>query len=235
MSVKLDRGYTAVCIGDANERQTPFNSWMVKTETVDGVEVVKCNKQDKKFCSMLKGHFAMHDYLVKLRNKAADLLMHQADVANDPLADDGDSDDGGAAEHRVPKRPRKDCIDDIPNLITLDVVYDGGARCSIRVVPEANPRRKLRMELTKENINLLTKQPDDTSHDEFIPDLDGIEHVVWLTSRSSVQTTYYSETFGRWCTKSMKVRAGPDMQERVTRAANSLAFFRSEHHHEPDQ
>ena len=164
--------------------------------------------------------------------------MFQAEAENDPMGDGAEEQGAvgdGENEPRVLKRARKDCIDELPKLISLDAVTHDGAHHTVYVAPEANPRAKLRVELKDENIELLGKKPADLSHDDFIPDLDGLETVTWVASRSALVTQYYSATFGRWCTKSMKVRPGPDMQERVTRTANALEFFRSEHHSEPDQ
>eukprot|EP00959_Pyramimonas_sp_CCMP1952_P401033 8403522-Pyramimonas_sp.AAC.1 len=75
-------------------------------------------------CSHVIGdNFAMLDELIKLRNMQCGKLMSELATQNDPLLADSDSPGSGP----LPKRAKKEMLDDIDQVMSVTAAVQGGA------------------------------------------------------------------------------------------------------------
>ena len=219
MPISIKFGYAEISNSDARK---PSSNWYPLVQEVNGVKFIQCNKTGSRFGKLVKHNFTMLDHIVQLRNSKTEALMFTVD-----------RDARGGSDMSPPlKKAKRILIADLPDMIDLDVATDNDENVRIKVVPAANARAKLMMELTHGTIDLLTKQPKEVAHPSFVPDFE-CPNVVWLPGRHALMTRYFSEHKGKWATKSMKLPQGADTQDRAARLANVLQLFYDEHHSEP--
>ena len=94
---------------------------------------------------------------------------------------------------------------------------------SVMVLPAPYARSKLVLELTKENMDLLTKSPDAAEALEFRPTVNA-SHVTYLPYRKAIKTSFIDPKTGRTRTKTLCVKANTpqDMQDRVDKLEGVL-------------
>ena len=171
----------------------------------------------------------MYDKLVELRNAATDQLMIRAN-----------QDAHGEALHQpradvLPKRPRREMIDDISPIVSVTVTTENDVNHEMKLLTYANRRGRLSIELSEPNIELLTLKPKKFSASFVDPQVHQ-EHVTWVRYRHALTTRYYDSTAQKWSSKSMQVRKGEDgLQERVDQVAAVLEEWYRQHHSEPPQ
>ena len=212
-------------LGDA-----PASAWVVPVEKLDGHRFVYVDRVASNVRKMLGNDFGMLDHITKLRNAASDSLMLRiCGKEADPLQDDD--------ARNLPKRPRKDMIDEIPKYTTVKVETGDGREQRVLVRTAAGARSKLGIELSLENLQLLCCTPAVRDEDEEVKETPQIEdaHVHWMPSRGCVYARYYDKPSSNWRIKSMAVKQGQGFQERVDKAVKLCRDFYDANHHVKDK
>ena len=186
----------------------------LRPETVDvnGITFASADRLNLCFKKLLKGDFGMLEHIQYRRNQMVIEMMQKASAeqAHDPLSDP-------SAEAQV-KRPRKDMLDEIPQVLTVPIESTGK---SIRILSAWHPRAKLAFELSKDNMELLASTY--ASHEEdppFVPIISE-PNVKWHTGKQSVCCKYQDQDKVK--TKYMRPTLvdGSDKQQAVDRVAKA--------------
>ncbi|CAK0844788.1 unnamed protein product [Prorocentrum cordatum] len=220
-------GFAAIC---AEDEVIIAKAWFAKVVTVDGQEFVAIDRQSKMCSHVIGDNFAMLDELIKLRNMQCGKLMSELATQNDPLLADSDSPGSGP----LPKRAKKEMLDDIDQVMSVTAAVQGGAPVTVKVLASATERSKLVIELTDKAIALLASEPEQLEGqygDDPTPTVQE-EHAFWVKSRSSVRSFYFDGD--SWKVKSMKVARGTcsfaEFQEKVNKMAKVVEEFYLQHH-----
>ena len=176
--------------------------------------VYRCQK-------FLKNRKGMVNHIIELRNEKVKELMKALPRAEDP-------NDSYASSDAATNRPRREMIDQISNVITVDVVTTTGMASSVNLLPTWREREVLAIELTEENLDLLLEDPPAGSA-PWSPEINEPD-VTWLPRRRELRCQYYDSLKGRRVTKSMQVDFGhcltdEDKQEQVDKVARELQRY----------
>ena len=190
---------------------------------MDDIEFITCDKQSAAFGRMLKRKFNMYDHMMALRNEATSKLMQ------DQVQHKAQERDPDASQDSV-KRPKREVKDEIAQFVTIQVKTSDEQYHSVKVLTSALSRNKLDIELTDDNITLLTRMP----HVQPTPKTKiGVKNVSWIAGRSCVRIRYYSESKGGWVFKSTPVDRSDNFDEYQARADAAAAeldkFFQDNH------
>ena len=220
--VYLRNGYAMI----SPEPDTPpSGSWVVKVETCGGRDYIHIDRTNLKCAQALNSNWGMLDAIIWLRNQATNSLMSRLSLQEDPLAGGGAS---SSPEGNVPKRPRKQMLDEIDEAVEIKVKLQDGSAHTMWVLTAASHRATLGVHLTDENLKVLAEgSPSGEDGGPPVAPTVNVPFVTWVRHRSCVRTQYYAA--GKWHTKSMKVKPGPDFHARVKKMANVCAAFRREH------
>ena len=174
----------------------------------------RCNK-------FLKKKKGMVNHIIELRNEKVKELMKALPRAEDP-------NDNYASSDAATNRPRREMIDQISRVITVDVVTTTGMASSVNLLPTWREREVLAIELTEENLDLLLEDPPAGSA-PWSPEINEPD-VIWLPRRKELRAFYFDRQKGRYCTKSMQVEFShclndDDKQEACDKVARELQRF----------
>ena len=204
-------------------------SWVAKVVDRDGVQFVAPCRSDHKCVKLLSNEFGMVSELKRLRNEKITKIMQDLEREGDDMADaEEDAECGGP---RL-KRPRKQLVDDISEIIEVDVqdVYEHWH--IVKVLRAADERALLYLELTDDNMNLLKTGPMPRDQQVFRPNIDD-ENIQWVSSRNSLRLGYFDLHSQKWKQKSMKIKYSSDyseMQDLVDKTVRVLQTFYEQHH-----
>lgn len=156
-------------------------AWFPDTETIEGKTMftITCDYRCKKF---LDGREKMHNHLINMRNAAVDKLMQDLAKSDDPDGDD-------IIAPNIPKRAKRQMIDDIPKLVELGIQTTTGGPHAVVVASARRYDAMLSMELTEENLNLLHEDPQVVKNHKFKCQE---TNVAYIPSRSAARCIYRS-------------------------------------------
>ena len=136
------------------------SAWIVEPKTVNDeregepverqfcpvqLEIYRCTK-------FLKKKKGMVNHIIELRNEKVKELMKALPRAEDP-------NDNYASADAAPKHPKREMIDQISKVITVEVVSSTGFQASVNVMATWRERDVLAIELTAGNLDLLLEDP----------------------------------------------------------------------------
>eukprot|EP00959_Pyramimonas_sp_CCMP1952_P099051 2070487-Pyramimonas_sp.AAC.1 len=116
-----------------NNTSSIAGAWIGHTKQVDGYAFIAVDKLDHKLKKYVSNDFSMINTLTTARNVETERLMCGL------LADGDDLVDQEVIE-QLPKRPRKEMLDDIASVITVHVADSNGTHYTVKVLPSANGR-----------------------------------------------------------------------------------------------
>eukprot|EP00959_Pyramimonas_sp_CCMP1952_P121148 2532893-Pyramimonas_sp.AAC.2 len=208
------------------EGQPLTSRWIAPVVEVDGRQFVVVDRQDSSY-TRFAGQRDMLDYIIHLRNQATDRMMRELSRKEDPTL--GPHDD----VTYMPKRPKRELIDDIAPTTSVEVEVDHGGKYTVIVCTCKNLRNKLCIESTPDAIKLLTMKPAWVRSSGLPePTFQG-DVVRWYRSRHAVGVNYYDKQKATWRLKTMKVPPGEDLQSRAESMAAVLETFYAQHHTPP--
>eukprot|EP00959_Pyramimonas_sp_CCMP1952_P408627 8563732-Pyramimonas_sp.AAC.1 len=208
----IDHDVVAIAL---REGQPLTSRWIAPVVDVDGRQFVVVDRQDSSF-TRFGGKRSMLDCIIRLRNQATDLMMRELSRRDDPTLD---------AEQEIahmPKRPKRELIDDIAPTAPVEVKTAHGQTFTSVVCTSRNLRSRLCIECTPDALKLLTLTP------AIVPMPPDPEPVIqggvvrWFKSRHSVGVNYYDKNKHTWRLKTMKAPPGDDLQSRAEAMAAVL-------------
>ena len=127
-------------------------------------------------------------------------------------------------------------IDEVADVVSVNVSDADGGQHTVRVLPTANKRAKLSVEMTSAAIDLLSMEPALEAPPDGAPPTVPADctAVRWMKYRHAVAVHWWGKEARRWRIKSMIVKRGPNIQERVLRMSRVLQEFWVQHHSDPD-
>ena len=228
MPVEL-RTVDVICV----DGESLSDGWMVPPTVVGGgtrmLDLPRGSYQLRKF---LGRDFTMYDHIKKLRDRHVVNEMkrkcHEVEL-----------DEEAVVNASLPKRPKRSMIDDVDDLLTVDVILDDDTLATVRVASTFSYGAVLRMEYTKENMELLLKTPqvlEPVVLTEFVPVIADI-NVGWCKPAKGVYCRWWDSDAGKYKRKTMSVKLkgdSDDMQAQVDSMAKVCQVFYDEHHTEPE-
>ena len=205
------------------------SAWIVEAKRVNDER--EAWPKERMFCPVQPGFYrcqkflkkkkGMVNHIIELRNEKVKELMKALPRAEDP-------NDNYASSDAATNRPRREMIDQISRVITVDVVTTTGMASSVNLLPTWREREVLAIELTEENLDLLLEDPPAGSA-PWSPEINEPD-VTWLPRRRELRCQYYDSLKGRRVTKSMQVDFGhcltdEDKQEQVDKVARELQRY----------
>ena len=166
----------------------------------------------------------MHKHLINMRNAEVDKLMQDLAKSDDPDGDD-------IVSPNIPKRAKRQMIDEIPKLIELGIQTTTGGQHTVVVASARRYDGMLSMELNEDNLNLLHEEPQVVKNHKFKCTE---TNVTYIPSRSAARCIYRSAD-GKTKYKHVKivheVAAGQEeIQRAVDTAAAECQQFYNLHH-----
>ena len=114
----------------------------------------------------------MVEYIKRLRNEKVHELMLGKKNEDDP-------DEGNAHRDGNLRLPKRELIDLIPPIITLDVATASSMVASVNVLASWRENAVLQIEITEPNMDLLLEEPTAESTPAWIPTLEH-ENMSWV-------------------------------------------------------
>lgn len=195
-----------------------------KTETDPGRKFVKIGK-DYKMQKVFGGNPKMYEAMVERRNEAVKAAMIKE--CSEAQEDDTEVKAAGS----LPKRPRKQMVDEISDILDITIEVADGTVHTLSVLPHWNEQAVLELELKRENLELLKKEPAESMATSFVPVISE-PNVKWKQSISSVWCDWYDAKAGKWKIKTMKVTPATDtdvLQANVNKIAAVCQEFYNQH------
>ncbi|CAK0813809.1 unnamed protein product [Prorocentrum cordatum] len=227
--VSFAEGYAMISLSDQK------GGWPALITQVGNRRFVTIDRLDARCGKIFRNDFRMVDEVIKRRNEATDAAMIQADsVEADPMGDQDAVPQGGPL-----KRSRKECLDQIANMVQVTTTCENGGSHAMWVLTSASHRARLSVEFLEENFEWLQKSPS-AEVDEFIPELPegSVSHMIrWLKCRHSIRCNYYDGKANRWRWKSMTVKkcqTNAETQEDANKIAAVMMEFFRQHHYSPE-
>ena len=216
MAVVIHEKVVVVC---GSEDMQVGRGWVCEYVEHADRKFIRVGKTSYKFREICGGNLDMFEVLLKKRNDAVrDAMIKECGVA-----------EGSDAAVALPKRPRKQMIDEVPKIIDVKVELESGGSQTVAVLSHWCEAGMLEIELSKESVQLLREAPA-SSEQAFTPNISDL-NVKWKPSTSSVYTRFYDGT--KWRQKTMRVSVTDDrelMQTRVDKIASVMqAFFNVQH------
>lgn len=228
MSVELKK-VDVVCV----DGQSLAEGWMVTPVKKGGVLMLDLFKSNYKFKKFVHNDLTMFEHLRRLRNKKVEDEMKKR--CNEvELADD----DVPAA--RLPKRPKRQMIDEISDTVTVQVVLEDDSVVEVVVGSDFSSVASLLIEYTQTNMELLLKKPklvEEDTASSFVPEIKEV-NVGRVSSLKAVYCRYWDKDSRRYKRKTMGIKLKGDaaaMQEQVDKYARVVQPFYNVHHTEPDE
>ena len=183
-------------------------AWFPETKKVGPRVFAVIVTGEHRFKQYVGGDTSMVNAMIQARNAAVrDAMIRNCSEAEDP-----------SAEHVLPKRSRQEMIDHIPEVLTATVTKADGTAVTFRCLSHWSEGGKLSIELTEDNMRLLTEKPAAVPvENAFMPEITQ-PNVQWSSARRSVYCKYRSSETKKNQTKAMIVRSHEDeavYQERV--------------------
>ena len=226
MSINIGRNLVAIT-GRPNGLKTPNTCWFPEVEQIEGREFIKIVSWMPAFSAFVKGDKRMYQAMCIARNEATTRAFQQHA---------GQDEDNPDALHVVRRGRKRQIVEVINQVIPASVKSEDGVDHTFMVVPEHRVDAVLRMELTHENVKLLTLKPlIDEEAVVFNPDIEE-NNVKWVGCRSMVACRYYDKSKTKWRTKSFTVTPSSNVaeyRERINRMAQACQGFFDLHHSEP--
>ena len=138
--------------GGINPNSDLRSAWIIKPVIVEGLRFADIYIRDWKCKRFFEENFAMVNHIKKLRNIKVTELMQALTKGNDPNED-------GQVQEEMLYQPKRQLIDQIPPMITIDVVTRSGIAASVNVLPAWREKGVLQIELTQDNMDLLLEEP----------------------------------------------------------------------------
>ena len=218
---------TDVAAINLSDDQPLAGRWVAPLIEVEGHQYVVVDRTDAFFGRYVSSQYTMLEHIISLRNAATELLMRALSKRDDPtLGDDP------RALH-MPKRPKKELIDDIAPTTVVEVEVDTGEKFQVKVCTSSTVRSRLAIECTPEALKVLAMKPKHEANASGADPEFESERVRWHRSRHSVGVNYFDKNKRAWRLKSMKVEPGADLDARAQAMAAVLETFYNQHHTDP--
>ena len=229
MSIELKK-VDVICA----DGQSLAEGWMVTPLPKGGkemLELVRGHYRVKKFVS---GDYTMYDHLRRCRDRAVEKEMkrkcHEVELSDEQIAGVG-----------LPKRPKRQMIDEIAEVIEIEVTLEDDSVVQVSVGSAFSEQQNLFIEYTKDNLELLLKAPKPeevpVAVAKFVPVVAEV-NVGWNKQARGVYCRYYDQASKQHKRKTMSVKLkgdAADMQEQVNKLAKVCQLFYDEHHTDPDE
>ena len=226
MSITIGRNLVAITNKNGGI-DAPNTCWFPQVEQIDGREFIKIVPYIPQFTVFVKNDKRMYQAMCNARNDATTAAFKQFDVV------DGDN---PYENHVVRKGRKRQLIELIDQAIPAKVTSEDGVEHTFMCVPEHRVDSMLRVELTHENVKLLTLKPRvEPEPIRFKPDIEE-EHVKWVGCRSMVTCRYFDKSKGKRRMKSFTVPPSAnyaDYRERINRMAQACQVYFDAHHSDP--
>ena len=212
-------------------------SLVLLTETVEEVDFVELELKYR--CKQfLRDKEKMLKHIVNLRNAMTEDKMRGLSSLDDANAD-------VAIQQPMPKRPKKQLVDEIDRILTVDVKTSEGKEAEVKVLSSWYKTAPLKMECSNENFELLLEDPcprqvrelNDQGGDPFTPDISS-DVCYWVPTRKAVRFKWYCGEKRDWQIKSFKVifmkeDSDEDKQAAVDSSIDECIRFRNRMHTDP--
>ena len=146
--------------------------------------------------NFLRNRKGMVNHIIELRNQQVKELLRALPREEDP-------NDSYASADAAPRHPKREMVDQLSKVITVDVLTLTGIESSGNVLPTWREREVLAIELTEGNLDLLLEDPPAGSV-PWAPEINEPD-VIWLPRRRELRCQHYDRLKGRHSTKSMQV------------------------------
>ena len=214
-------------------------SLVLFTETVEEKEFVELEMKYR--CKLfLRDKERMVKHIVNLRNAATEGKMGGLSSLDDANAD-------AAIQQPMPKRPKKQLVDEIDRILTVHVKTAAGNEADVNVLSSWYKAAPLKMECSNENFELLLEDPcpgqvSELNRQDCGPFTPTISNQVcyWVPTRKVVRFKWYCDAKRDWQIKSFKVifmkeDSDEDKQAAVDSAIDECIRFRNRMHTDPPE
>ena len=202
-------------------------SWILYPEIVAGKRFIDVYTREYRCRNYLGCRFAMVRCLKRQRDATVNKAMHGLASEEDPNSLETMNSTGPLG------RPRRELVDRIPQVLEISAETRNGVAATVNVLPTWRERGVLRIELTKENLDLLLEEPPAASA-QSVPDVNQ-PNVTWVAGRNSLRCNYFDSKKKAWRTKSKLMEFDTDMddeemQEVTNNVAEAMQDFFDKHH-----
>ena len=189
-------------------------AWFLKPEIVACRQFVQIDTYNRRCRRYLEDNFGMVHALQTLRNQKVAELMR--------------------ALPGPPKSCKRELIDRLPPIITVEVATEDGLCASVDVLPSWRDHAMLKIELTTTNLDLLMEKPQG----QWAPEIDQ-PNVYWLAKSNRVGCMWWDCQRKKWRNKTRIVQFETHMndtekQELVDELSADLQCYFEEHHDLPN-
>lgn len=213
--VSIREDYVAI----SHEGDRKNRIWLAEKEVVNDKTFIRVVKEYR-FLTFVNGKYAILDYLVMLRNTAAQDAM-QAQRTREDVEDP-------ACKSEVPcKRRKAEMLDEIERVVEVQV-----GDVFVRVLASKCDTDALYIELGVDNVSLLLTDPPVTIPEAFVPEVTE-QNVRWNKTMHAVQCRLKCASTGKYRTKTMGVKKGGtdyEVQTRTDAMARAMQAYYQEHH-----
>ena len=167
-------------------------AWVLKPTLVDGKTFADIYGGSQPCRDFRGNNFKTVNHVKELRNTKVYELMQEQNKEGEPAEEH--------AQHNGNLRPgpKRELIDLLPPIITLDVSTASSMVTSVNVLPPWRTKGVLQIELTQPNLDLLMEDPSEDPA-EPAPWVPEIEHprVQWIPSRNMFHCTWWDSKKSR--------------------------------------
>ena len=168
----------------------PQFAWVPKLTLVDGKTFADIDGGSQPCKESLGNNFKMANHIKELRNKKVYELMQEQNKEGEP-AEENAQDNGN-----LRPGPKRELIDLLPPIITLDVSTASSSVTSVNVLPTWRAKGVLQIELKQPNLDLLMEYPPEDPA-ESAPWLPMVPNVQWIASREMLRCKWWNNEESR--------------------------------------